>query len=114
VEGDAGVAGAGDQEGAEGQAGLEGEREKPEEDWVSGELIGGEIVFEGAGPGWYLPWRGDEVCLGLSVISKMMILLQPSSRIKPGGISPRSASLKNPPSCILSLDRFHPRPLRDT
>lgn len=57
VEGDAGVAGAGDQEGAEGQAGaLEGEREKPEEDWVSGGVIKGETAFEGAGSSWSWAW----------------------------------------------------------
>jgi hypothetical protein len=26
--------------------------EEPEEDWVSAELIGGEIAFDGAGSGW--------------------------------------------------------------
>ncbi len=40
--------GAGDPEGAEGEGGaLWGEGEEREEDWVSAELIGGEIAFEG-------------------------------------------------------------------
>ncbi len=50
VEGDAGDDGTGDQEGAEGQGGaLGGEEEQPQEDWVSAELIGGEVALEEAG-----------------------------------------------------------------
>ena len=65
VEGDAGEDGAGDREGEESQGGALGrEGEKPEEDWVSAELIGGEIAFEG-GPGPAGPrWGAETGCEG--------------------------------------------------
>ncbi len=50
VGGDAGDAGAGDCEGAEGEGGaLGGEDGGEAEDWVSARLIESEIGFEGAG-----------------------------------------------------------------
>ena len=50
MAGDAGDIGARDCEGEKGQDGaLGGEGEESAEDWVSAELIGGEIAFEWAG-----------------------------------------------------------------
>jgi len=69
---DAGVAGAGDCEGEEGQGGaLGGEGEgKAEDDWISAELIGGEIAFERAGrvgPGRGAGTRCEGGCLSSSI-----------------------------------------------
>jgi hypothetical protein len=62
VAGDAGDAAAGDCEGEEGEGrALGGEEQEPEEDWVSAELIGGEIAFEGAGSSWPWMWSGGGV-----------------------------------------------------
>jgi hypothetical protein len=50
LESHAGDAGAGDQEGEEGEGGaLRGEGEGAAGDWVSAEVIGGEIAFLGDG-----------------------------------------------------------------
>ena len=50
VAGDAGDNGAGDCEVEKGEGGARGgEGEEQEDDWVSAELIGGEIAFEWAG-----------------------------------------------------------------
>ena len=57
---DAGDTGARDCEGEEGQGrALGGEEQEPEEDWVSDELIGGEITFEGGESSWPWAWSGN-------------------------------------------------------
>ena len=58
----AGDAGEGNRQGEEGEGGaLRGEGQGEAEDWVSAELIGGEIAFEGDGLCWPWTWRGDGV-----------------------------------------------------
>ena len=55
MAGDAEDVGARDCESEKGQSrALGGEGEEPEKDWVSAELIGGEMALEGAGSGWLL------------------------------------------------------------
>ncbi len=50
VDSHAGVAGEQDPKGEEGKGGaLGGEGEEPEDDWISAELIDGEIGFSGPG-----------------------------------------------------------------
>jgi len=63
VVGDAGDARAGECEGGA----LGGEGDEPVKDWVSAELIGGEIAYEGAGTSWLWTWSEDGGCQRVSL-----------------------------------------------